>query len=240
MSEENGTGKAFNWPAVIAVVIRAPALFLLVGVLLVLLASVGGWPERFKIDPGWQIIVAVLGGLLICFGAVVVWRTGPSSDKAEVLHDPKRTASYGVTITFPDPDDPTQVKNPGLKASFKVKGKVKKRPRGAEIWVCTVATDGRLWPHGPAEFKGDTDWTVEEVFPGPGPRKKIAAYLVGKNGRILIKYYKTTGKEIWAIRNKINEQFPDNKIEIKNPPITEATTDMVMCAELIVTLKNND
>jgi hypothetical protein len=239
MSEENGAGKGFNWPAVIAVVIRAPALFFILGVLLVLIAAVGGWPEHFDIQSGWRIFVAVLGGLLISFGALYVWRTGPSGDKGEVLPDPKETASYGVTIAWGNPATPTPVNNPGPKAHFEVTGKVKKRPRGAEIWVFIIGADGSLWPHGPAEIKGEY-WTVYEVRPGWGPRKKIAAYLVGKNGQILIRQYRRAGREIWAIKDKINEQFPNNKIEIKNPPITETTTDMVMCAELSVTLKDND
>jgi len=128
------------------------------------------------------------------------------------------------------------------KTYFEVRGKVnvKRLPRGAQIWVFVVALDGRLWPHGPAHITGES-WTVHQVFPGRGEsRKKIAAYLVGKNGQILIRYYKTTGQVIWPIRDKINEQYPNNKIEIKVPPITEISTDMVMCNDLIVTLTNND
>jgi len=240
MSEDNGTGKETAkgtlWSVINAVVSRGPALLLVVGVLLVLIAAVGKWQDLFTIDLAWRIIVAVLGGILISFG---VWRTGPSSDQGEVLPDPKQKASYGVRITYPVNDIPTPVKNPGLRPYFEVRGKIKKRPRGAEIWVFVVGGDGRLWPHGPAEIKGE-DWTVYEVYPGRGERKKIEAYLVGKNGKILIKYYKMTGREIWPIRDKIKEEYPNNKIKIEVPAITETTTDMVPCDDLRVTLANND
>jgi hypothetical protein len=246
MSERNGTGeentaaKGTILGVLNAVVSRGPALLLVLGVLLVLIAAIGKWPERFEIDPAWRIFVAVLGGILMSFG---VWRSGRSPDRSEVLPDPMQTASYGVTITYPVADKPIPVetrKSDKKKTYFEVTGTVKKLPRDAQIWVFVVGNDGRLWPHGPAHITGK-DWIVHEVSPGWGEsRKKIAAYLVGKNGQILIKYYGTTGREIWPIRDKINEQYPNNKIEIKVPAITETTSDMVMCNDLIVTLINND
>lgn len=245
MSEENGSGeekrdaKGTVWSFANAIVARVPALLLVLGVLLFLIAAVGKWPERFEIEPTWRIIVAALGGVLVFIG---VLRAGTSPDQGEVLPDPKRTASYGVEITYPLATKPValEVRKTDKKTYFEVTGKVKRLPRGAEIWVFIVALDGRRWAHGPAHITGK-DWTVHEVFPGRGEsRKKIAAYLVGKNGQILIKYYKTTGKEIAAIRDEINEQYPNNKIDIKVHPITETTTDMVLCKDLYVTLTNND
>jgi len=104
MSEENGAGegntgaKGTILSVVDAIVRRGPALLLVLGVLLVLIAAVGKWPERFEIEPAWRIFVAALGGMLVIIG---VLRAGTSRHQGEVFPDPNKTASYGVTITYP-------------------------------------------------------------------------------------------------------------------------------------------
>jgi hypothetical protein len=191
------------WPELL----KKPALSLILGVVLLILAASGGVSSLGLTvnESPWRITLATIGIVLLATGCYLAVR--PEGSRS--THDP---AGYGVKIRTPSPGSMAP-------ASFEVFGDYKLLPAGHSIRVFVVEGE-RHWPQGVARMSpSNKQWraVVNHMGGVKGQSRTIAAIAMAESGSILCDYYEKAGRETgkWI-------------------PITRLTSDMVECDNVVV------
>jgi hypothetical protein len=182
---------------------RTPLVYLVVGGALVVTGATGGWPTiHLAVDSQpWRIVLAVLGLVLAGVAIYLALRESiPSID----------CKAYDISISSPQ-------NNETLNPPITISGRCKQLPKGVELWLFTISSGtGEYWPQDSSEIREET-WSVK-ANPGqfkPGDRRKYGVFLVGPNGKVLIRYFKTVGRGLSQGQGW--------------PGIRELTSDIVQC-----------
>lgn len=170
------------------------------------------------------LITAIVGAFSTIAAA---WITARTKDKtaaelerelARLRRNPLSTSvlpreEYGIQIVTPSIGE--QVPH-----TFQVNGVFRKLPEGYEIWIYTTNEENhirRYWPQERATIKGNSWHSKVNYLGGSDDAQTILAFVVGKQGQALIRYFKTAGD--------INRNWPG---------IIQITDDMVECASTTV------
>ena len=165
-----------------------------------------------------NVIIWLLGTLVTGFTAgwgafSAISQITKREVKSEVdLRSAPACDKFGVTIT-------QRKEKVDKNENVFISGTVESLPPEYEIWIVAIKSPGSsgYYPRGPVNIKGN-QWELE-IAPGlksKEDQKRFAAYVVGKNGQDLFKYYKSTMKPL----------VPDGE---DWPPLTFTTLDMDQC-----------
>jgi len=187
--------------------LKKPALPLVLGVMLCILAAAGGVSSLgLEVnEPLWRGALAVVGIISTALGLYLAVKP----DGFDSTPDP---AKYGIKIRTPLPGSVAPF-------SFEVIGDYKHLPAGHSVRVFVVE-GANHWPQGVARISSSNkQWRALVNYMGgvKGKSRTIAAVVMGESGSILCDYYEKAGKETgnWV-------------------PIARFTPDMVECDNVVV------
>ncbi len=194
------------WPELL----KKPALSLILGAILFVLAASGGVSSLgVEVnEPQWRVTLAIVGAGLIATGVWLAVRRDGSPSKPE--RDP---SSFGIKIRTPSSGSIAPF-------SFEVSGEYKLLPVGHSIRVVVVEGE-RHWPQGVARISASNkQWRamVNHMGGVKGQSRTIAVIVMNESGSTLCDYYEKAGRETgrWI-------------------PISKLTSDMVECDNVTVT-----
>jgi len=112
--------------------------------------------------------------------------------------------------------------------AFEVEGTCENIPQGCELWIMTTTGSGlssQYWPQGRAVTKeGIWKGHIYGLGGRPGDKISIGIFLVGRDGQVLLEYWKAAGKKYdSAGRNRL--------------PLTRLTRDIHECDEMELAVK---
>lgn len=163
---------------------------------------------------------AAVVGWLVILGAVAALWSGYATIQfpfsSTISSKPLRPSDYRISISSPAPGEQP------VSPPFSVSGYSEPLPEGFELWLFTTLKPGSpkaYWPLAPSEIR-NRQWSIR-VTPeswNAGEVKHYAVFIVGKEGKELIQYYKTIMKAM----SKPGDAWM---------PLTVTTPDMVKCVD---------
>jgi hypothetical protein len=193
---------------------RPVILVLILGTVLFVLGAAGGikYNNWLPMDEYGRWTVLGIGLLLLLGGAAL------SIDNENAKID---VAGYKIKIT--KPKEAQTVGDPEVEGTFE-----KVPPTGQQLWILRIYSDGKFVPLKKVDLRsGSKTWTAGECILGGklGEPRTVGAYIVGKSGQALIKYYMEA-----STHHNVTKKEPSDYL----PRIEERTEDMVMCDEISV------
>jgi hypothetical protein len=162
-------------------------VFFYLGVMLVFGAVTGGFVfkgDYTTINQLFIIPLFILGALLIVYTMYREWQDSRPKPDPKAAVDP---SAYKLDVT----------KKPPAKSKVKplvFEGKIKRDPKldGLQLWFVHGAGP-KYWPGNPIVVQPDRQWSLQHTPPASkaGETQYFSFCLVGKNGRALIKAFKT-------------------------------------------------
>lgn len=128
--------------------------------------------------------------------------------------------------------DPTRGKT--VPRAFEVSGTLKGIPKNHVLWLISTDRSGsseRYWPQEPVIIDDDSgEWSGRVGGVGKaGETRTFGIFLVGKNGEVLLRYWKLAAKF-----------YVGEGESTKYLPLTELTNDITPCHEIIVKVALNE
>ncbi len=223
MSEDDKGGR---WK-VVEVLLTSPNLILVLGGILVVLATAGGvtYQRWFPIaDREWRIFLVVVGVALLGLYFLL------PRESAKKLTD-RTIRSLGIKIDYPE-------SNAVITGKTDVRGAIAKPiPEGYELCILRGYPVGGFLPHGHCFCDPDKKtWHVQQFDIGgdKNDSRRIEAWLVGRDGRLLLDTWLAAHEVHRATNSRVQELAPAERLTWLKP-ITKGTSDMFRCDWIKVT-----
>ena len=217
MPEDDKGGK---WK-VAEVLVTSPNLLLILGSIFVLLGASGGvtYQQWFSIvDHEWRIFLVIVGVAL--FG-LYYWLPKEATKKLSN----STVKLLCITIIYPEG-------NAVISGQTEVRGTIAKPlPAGYELCILRGYPFGGFIPHSHCFCDPDKKtWHVQQFDVGgdKGDDRRIEAWLVGPDGRIVLDTWLAAHELLKATNSRVRTLAPDQLLTWLKP-ITKPTSDMVLC-----------
>jgi hypothetical protein len=192
---------------------RPAILVLILGLLLFVLGIANGiqYNGWLPLEPTKAWIALGVGLLLLIGGAAL---------SIEDVAGQVTARSYNVKITAPTPNETVGIVD--------IKGTSSRRPPDDyKLMIFRIYPNRSFVPMHEVHFETDQSWSFNGCNLGgkTGQTRTIGAYLVGKSGQALIRYYEEATEFHRSVKTNPEEFLPR---------ITSMTEDMIRCDEVIV------